>query len=141
MMPTTVHSRRQIIEAVLVRDPQAVVQASIRLWERLAPELVSIIGEGGFRPLYARSVRLGCAQYPWLAPAAAAAAPGEARFAPLQALLQAQDQAQALQGSAALFNIFLDLLASLIGEVLTTHLLSAAWRQETSATPAKDFSR
>lgn len=140
MMQTTVHSRRQIIEAALARHPDAVAQASIRLWERLAPELVSIIGEGGFKPLYARSVRLSCAQYPWLAPAAAAA-PGEARFVQLQALLQARDQAQALQGSAALFNIFLDLLASLIGEVLTTHLLSSAWRQETSATPAKDFSR
>lgn len=140
MMQTTVHSRRQIIEAALARHPEAVVQASIRLWERLVPELVSIIGEGGFKPLYARSVRLACAQYPWLAPAAAAA-PGEARFAQFQALLQAQDQTQALQGSVALFNIFLDLLASLIGEVLTTHLLSSAWSQGTSATPAKDFSR
>ena len=140
MMPTNVQSRRQVIEAALARHPEAVVQASIHLWQRLAPELVFIIGEGGFRPLYARSVRLACVQYPWLAPAAAAA-PGEARFAPLEALLQAQDLTQALQGSAALFNIFLDLLASLIGEVLTTHLLSAAWCQEASETPAKDFPR
>jgi DNA-binding GntR family transcriptional regulator len=140
MMQITVHSHRQIIEAALARHPEAVVLVTICLWQRLAPELVSIIGEGGFKPLYARSVRLSCAQYPWLAPAAAAA-PGEERFAPLQALLQAQDLTQALQGSAALFNIFLDLLASLIGEVLTTHLLSSAWSQGTSATPAKDFSR
>lgn len=139
-MQNTVHSRRQLIQATLARHPEAVVQASILLWERLTPELVSIIGEGGFRPLYTRSVRLSCAHYPWLAPAAALA-PGEARFAALQALLEAQDQAQALQGSAALFNIFLDLLASLIGEVLTTHLLSSAWSQGTCTTPAKDFLR
>ena len=116
------------------------VQVTIRLWERLAPELISIIGEGGFKPLYARSVRLTSVRYPWLAHAAASAG-DDGRFAPLQAHLQAQDLVQASEGSMVLFNTFLDLLASLIGEALTTHLLQSAWSQEISNTPPKDFSK
>ncbi|CAN5234752.1 hypothetical protein BH10PSE16_BH10PSE16_23090 [soil metagenome] len=138
MMQANNPTRRQLIETALTQDPEAVVPVTIRLWERLAPELISIIGEGGFTPLYARSVRLACARYPWMAQGAAPAL-GHARFTELQALLQAQDLVQASQASMALFTIFLDVLASLIGEELTTHLLHSAWSQETSETPAKDF--
>lgn len=139
-METTEHPRRQMIDAALARHPEAVAQATVHLWERLAPELISIIGEGGFKPLYSRSLRLACVQYPWMAPGGIVPS-GKGNFAELQARLQAQDVTQASHASRALFNIFLDLLASLIGEVLTMHLLQSAWRQEASATPAKDFPR
>lgn len=130
--------RRQMIDAALTSDPEAVVQTTLRLWSRLAPELIVIIGKGGFKPLYARSVRLTGVRYPWMLQGAAPTL-GDQRFAPLQAHLEAQEVAQAVQASTALFNTFLDLLASLIGEALTTHLLYSAWRQETSEIPAKDF--
>jgi hypothetical protein len=137
-METTENSRRQLIASAVTQHPDGVVQTTVRLWQQLAPELISIIGEGGFKPLYARSIRLASRQYPWLAHDPAPPA-GQQGFAELQACLQAQDKVQAKLASLALFSIFLDVLASLIGEELTTHLLHSAWRKETSETPAKDL--
>ncbi len=137
-METTENSRRQLIASALTQHPDAVVQTTVRLWRQLAPELISIIGEGGFKPLYARSIRLASRQYPWMAHDATKAA-GQDGFAELQACLQGQDASQANLASLALFTVFLDVLASLIGEELTTHLLHSAWSKETSETPAKDL--
>ena len=138
------HSRCQTVEEALMRHPQEVLETSTRLWGQLAPELISIIGEDGFRLLYVRSVRLTSAQYPCLADAAVItlAAPitlNNDWFMPLHTSLHAMTLDQARQASAALFNTFLNLLASLIGEALTTHLLHSAWSHETSDIPAKDF--
>lgn len=140
MMQVNVQPRRQMIQSALTRHPHAMVPTTLRLWEQLTPELVAIIGEGGFRPLYARSVRLACQQYPWMAHDAQAL-DASGRLAQLQTCLEAQEPAQAHQASMALFTIFLDMLASLIGETLTNHLLQSAWPQETVQTPAKDFPR
>ena len=137
-MKTTENSRQQLIASALAQHPDAVSQTTVRLWRQLAPELISIIGEGGFKPLYARSIRLASRQYPWMAHDAAKQADQE-DFAELQVCLQGQDEAQARLASLALFTIFLDVLASLIGEELTTHLLHSAWSKETSETPAKDL--
>ena len=127
-----------MIKDALQRQPDAVVQTSIRLWELLAPELISIIGEGGFTPLYARSIRLACKQHAWLVQQGAKP-PEKERFTALRNGLQAQDPAHSVQASLDLFIIFLDLLACLIGEELTTHLLHSAWSNKISETPAKDL--
>ncbi|WP_029526056.1 hypothetical protein [Polaromonas glacialis] len=137
-MKTTENSRQRLIVSALMQHPDTVAQTTVRLWRQLAPELISIIGEGGFKPLYARSIRLASRQYPWMAHDAAKPADQEG-FAELQACLQAQDAALARQASLVLFTIFLDVLASLIGEELTSHLLHSAWPKETSETPAKDL--
>ena len=137
-METYKNFRQQLLEASLARFPDAVVPTTICFWEQLAPELISIIGEGGFKPLYARSIRLAGKQHAWLLPCAAKPAVGE-RFNELAACLQAQDVLDAQQASLDLFSIFLDVLASLIGEELTTHLLHSAWSNKISETPAKDF--
>ena len=139
-MKTTENSRRQRIASALAQHPDAVAQTTVRLWRQLAPELISIIGEGGFQPLYARSIRLASRQHPWLAHDATKPADQES-FAQLQACLQGQDGAQVRLASLALFTIFLDVLASLIGEELTSHLLHSAWSKETSETPAKDLAK
>ena len=130
---------RQTTDACLSTHPEAIAAVTLRLWSRLAPELILIVGEEGFWPLYARSVRLTSARFPWMLQDATASALSRERFAPLQARLEAQDVAQALLGSSALLNTFLDLLASLVGEALTTHILFTAWSQEISEIPAKDF--
>ncbi|MCX7256572.1 MAG: hypothetical protein NTZ64_07485 [Polaromonas sp.] len=132
------HLRCQTVQEALMRHPQQVLETTQRLWGQLAPALISIIGKDGFQLLYARSVRLNCARYPWL-DAAAVIADGHEFFTPLLTCLRSTDLVQARQASVALLNIFLNLLASLIGEALTTHLLHSAWRHETSDTPAKDF--
>lgn len=127
-----------MIDAALTSHPETVVQTTVDLWSRLAPQLIMIIGEDGFKPLYARSVRLANVRHPWLANNVASTG-STARFSQLQAHLEAQDIAQAMQASTMLFNTFLDLLGSLIGEALTTHLLYSAWSQVTFKMPAKDL--
>ena len=139
-METTEPTRDQLIEAALTIHPETVGDATLHLWEQLAPQLISIIGEGGFKPLYTRSLRLASRQHPWIAPDPTKSVIQE-RFTDLQACLQRQDAMQARLGSLALFTIFLDVLASLIGEELTTYLLHSAWRQETYETPAKNFQK
>jgi len=132
------NARQQLLEAALARLPDAAVPAIIRLWEQLAPELISIIGEGGFKPLYARSIRLAGKQHVWLLPCAAKPAVGE-RFTELAACLQAQDALDVQQAGLDLFSIFLDVLASLIGEELTAHILHSAWSNKISEISAKDL--
>ena len=131
---------QQLLESALARLPDAAVPNTIRLWEQLAPELISIMGEGGFKPLYARSIRLASKRHEWLLPCAAKPVTG-VQFTELAACLQAQDIVDAQQASLDLLTIFLDVLASLIGEELTTHLLHSAWSNKISETPAKDFSK
>ena len=148
-------SRPQLIDMVLRRRngsapgavyPAVGVHPTVRLWQQCAPELISIIGEGGFQPLYERSVRMAARQHPWLAHDSRAK-PGEPPsgsigFQQLQAKLQvheALDANEADLASTALFTIFFDMLASLIGDSLTTHLLHCAWRQHISALLDKDF--
>ena len=133
-------ARQQLLETALAGLPDATMQTTIRLWDQLAPELMSVIGEGGFKPLYARSVRLTSKHHAWLLPCAAKSAVAE-RFTALAACLQAQSADDAQQASLALFTIFLDVLVSLIGEELTTHLLHSAWNNKISETSAKDLSK
>ena len=137
-MKTTDQLLYQISEAALARHPGAVVDATIHLWRKLAPELIPIIGERGFETLYSRSIRLACAQYPWMKQGGEEL-PDNNDFSQLRQCLQTQDDAQASQASMALFTIFFDTLASLIGEALTKHLLRSAWGQETSEIRKENF--
>ena len=130
-MTTTDPPLRQIIEAALARHPGPVADTALHLWRKLAPELITIIGELGFDALYARSIRLARLRHPWIRQDASTLS-GDDVFAPLQQSLQAQDQAQAGLASLALFTNFFDTLALLIGEALTKHLLHSAWGKETS---------
>lgn len=138
MMKTTDQPLHQISEAALARHPGAVVDATIHLWRKLAPELIPIIGERGFETLYSRSIRLACVQYPWMKQGGEGP-PDNNDFPQLRQCLQTQDDAQASQASMALFTIFFDTLASLIGEALTKHLLRSAWGQETSEIRRENF--
>lgn len=137
-MESNTNSRQQLLHAALARQPDGGPTTIIRLWEQLAPELISIIGEGGFQPLYVRSVRLASKNHPWLLPCAAKPV-ADKRFADLAACLQSQDILDVQQASLDLFTIFLDVLASLIGEKLTSHLLHSAWSHKISETSAKDL--
>lgn len=109
-----------------MQRPEAMAEVSVHLWERLAVELISIIGEGGFQSLYSRSVHLAAATYPWLAPGQPAQ-PTDSRFAGLKISLEGRDSTEASEASVALLITFVDILAVLIGELLTTSILHSAW--------------
>lgn len=113
------------------------MELSLRLWERLAAELISIIGESGFQSLYSRSVRLTSARFPWLA--LSRASETDAPFAGLTASLDKQNLTDASEASIALLVTFIDTLSVLIGDGVTNGVLHAAWSIVGLELDAKDF--
>lgn len=57
---------RSIQRLVMPQPGVSTADVSIGLWLRLAAELGLLIGDGGFLPLYRRSVQLSLASFPWL---------------------------------------------------------------------------
>jgi hypothetical protein len=120
-----------------MQRPEAVVAVAIDVWEKLAVQLVSIIGEGGFQSLYSRSLHLTSLTFPWIAgnhPPQTAS-----RFADLKINLEGRDSAEAAEANIALLITFIDILALLIGEVLTTSILRSAWGNDVLDTVVKEM--
>ena len=96
---------------------------AVRDWESVQAQLAPIIGESGFRVLFARSLHRARLEHPWLA---RDAAPEESPFATLKTSLDSQPRERAALGSQALSDHFNNLLAALIGEDLMTRLLGSS---------------
>ena len=126
--------RRQIIKSLMAKHPEKVADAAINLWEQMTTQIISIVGEGGFNSLYARSVYLTQATFPWLSPA-----PAEHQFAQLKASLEGQTPALASEANHLLLITFTDILATLIGEQLTTSILRSAWGNDVSDRAGKEL--
>ena len=118
--------RLQIIERHIGLQPQHGVHAAIGLWDQLAEQIILIIGEEGFNSLYTRSVVLTQATFPWLESGTPSTS-ADSRFVDLKKNLEAQMPAQAHSANKQLLIIFTGILASLIGEELTTRMLDTAW--------------
>ncbi len=67
--------------------------------------------------------------------------PDESRFAALKSSLESQDLAQANEASIALLITFIDILATLIGELLTTNILQSAWGDDAVDGAAKELKK
>ena len=112
--------------------PDAVVDVTIVLWERLAFELISIIGNEGFQSLYIRSAHLNSPAFPWLLldhPTLTSTS----RFAGLHLCLASRklvDPVNTNEACKALLITFVDILALLIGDLLTASILRSAWMGE-----------
>lgn len=125
MMETPDPLRHQIIDSLMAQHPEGADAVSV-LWEKLATEVSSIVGAGGFDSLYERSVFLTQSSFPWLAAGVSSAQAGH-RFASLKTSLAAQTPAHASEANRLLLVTFTDIMASLIGEALTTGILRSAW--------------
>ena len=132
--------RHQLIKGLLPLHTEKVGDAAIHLWEQVAAQIISIVGEDGFNSLYTRSVSLSQSTFPWLA---ASLQPPRAdhRFAELQTSLEAQTPVQAIEANSLLLITFTDVLASLIGEQLTTRILRLAWSTDISNSTGKEFQK
>ncbi|MDP2369466.1 hypothetical protein [Rhodoferax sp.] len=119
-------SRHQTIQGLTASPTGATAESAISLWEQVATQLTSVVGEAGFESLYARSLFLAQARFPWLAEGARLTQT-EQRFESLQASLAKQSPAIASDANALLLTTLTDLMASLIGEPLTAQILEAAW--------------
>ncbi|MFC7297754.1 hypothetical protein [Herminiimonas aquatilis] len=136
---TTIRPQRdQMIRAAVMQRPDAIAEVSIHLWEKLARELVSIIGEGGFQSLYNRSLHLVGATFPWLE-INSSLPQNSSGFADLKECLAGQDSTNASEASAALLITFIDILALLIGELLTSSILRLAWGDDVLDTVVKEL--
>jgi hypothetical protein len=99
---------------------------SAQTWRNIEAALSPIIGVGGVRALYRRSIHLSRNEHPWLAAELGAdSQPGD--YSALAAVLLQRSPDAAAEASDALLQIFHDLLGTLIGNSLTERLLGPVW--------------
>lgn len=118
--------RERLLSRAMLARPGAEVAVTIVLWQRLADELIQIIGENGFDSLFLRSLHQVGRRYPALTVPLRVAA-DTPRFADFESRLRQCSTGDAGAASVLLFVAFLDTLNLLIGEPLTTSLLRSAW--------------
>ena len=126
--------RHQIIVSLTASHPEKVADAAIILWERMATQIIAIIGVGGFNSLYARSLFLTQSDFPWLN-GCELPCPVDQRFTALKNSLAEQTPSDATAANNQLLRTFTDILAALIGEALTSSILRSAWGDHA---PAQD---
>ncbi len=134
--------RKQYIKSQLVQhsaNVANVADAAVDLWEKMATQITYLLGDDGFELLYTRSVFLTQRAYPWLTHGHAHGThtlQTKHGFEELKASLQGQTPEQAIAAGSLLLITLTDILAVLIGEELTTHILRTAWGCDTlQATP------
>jgi len=130
--------RHQLIERLMAQPPEKGADAAIDLWVLMATQIISIVGEEGFNSLYARSVFLAQPTFPWLA-ASSLSPQADQRFANLKQCLEGQPPSHARDANCLLLLTFTGILAALIGEPLTTRILSSAWGDDASTRTSKEF--
>ena len=136
-METAPLPRHQLIESLITQRTDDVVDTALELWEKLALELVGIIGEGGFSSLYVRSVFLSQARFPWLIDTAL---PEKANqpLAELRTKFAGRTFEEISAANILLLRTFSDILVTLIGEELTNIILRSAWGNSASENPVKE---
>jgi hypothetical protein len=132
--------RHQLIKSLMVSSTGNVANAAIDLWERMAAQIISIVGRDGFNSLYARSIFLSQSKFPWLA-ASPLSPELDHLFAGLKTSLEGQAPEQAREASSHLLVTFTDILASLIGEQLTLRILRLAWAADISNSTGEEFQK
>jgi hypothetical protein len=116
-------------EAGAGADASAVAAAARRLCEHFARRLLPLVGDAGVAAIFARSLHLAQRQFP-------ARAPGhppdgdDGFFTRAQRFLEYQESTVAAEAAVALLTTVGELLASFIGEGLTTRLLYETWPDE-----------
>jgi hypothetical protein len=117
--------RQQLLEELMAGGGESATGELLQPWRRLARQLSPLIGESGFCALYGRAGRLIAARYGWL-PAGTSFKTIDVLIAALGDSFDGIEAGEARAGDIALLDTFTRLLAELIGEALTTRLLSAA---------------
>ncbi len=112
-----------------MRQPENFLNVTVHLWERLATELISLIGENGFQSLYVRSVHLTRATYPWIVEGNPTQR-SEKRFTGLQNSLAKYDLEVASAANILLLTTLVDIIALLIGNILMTRILNTVYTNE-----------
>ena len=137
-MGTSDLPRHRIIKSLPLLQTEKIPDAAVLVWERMADQIISIVGEGGFNTLYSRSLILTQSSYFWLEfdPHTTQTGP---RFAELKMCLERQTPEHARAANLLLLITFTDILASLIGEQLTTRILHLAWDNDAADSQSREI--
>jgi len=130
-MTTSNETRQQLIQRVIATYPDEPGVIAFQMWQLLASQLNSTIGRGGFNALFCRSLHVTASEFPWLS--AHVLPSSDEPFTELISNLGKQSAAEAYRANAALLLTFTDILASLIGDSLTTDIINSAWREKTKS--------
>jgi hypothetical protein len=137
-METSDLPRHLLIKSLMAKQTEKVADAAIILWEQLAIQVVSIVGEDGFNALYVRSIFLSRSTFPGL-PAIPLPPQKGHRFAELKISFEGQSPVQVREANSLLLITLTDILASLIGEQLINRILRLAWGAEIPNETGKEF--
>jgi hypothetical protein len=121
----------EIISRLIAQREAEVAEHAVLLWTALAAELTPIVGETGFITLYSRSLHITQRTFTWLAPIPSLQQ-ADSGFTVLQTRLAGQTSSEAVKACEVMLVTFIDILALLIGEALTTVILRAAWGNDVS---------
>ena len=130
--------RHQIIRSLPLLQTERIPDAAVLIWEQMAAQIISIVGEGGFNSLFSRSLILTQSTYFWLE-FDPQTTPNGHRFAELKMCLERQTPEHARAANLLLLITFTDILASLIGERLTTSILRLAWGYDAANSAGKEI--
>jgi hypothetical protein len=106
--------------------------ATVAVTERLRPHLATLMGNGGYRALLARALKLASAEVSWLRAVEVNADGVIEGFEPLRARLTPADFHE---GRVVLLAQLLGLLVAFIGPALTSRLMGEAWPQLAADNP------
>lgn len=138
-------ARRQSVLRWLVHETDGghgardLAAAAVRVYEKLAGSLSPIVGQAGVHALLSRSIHLVAAEHAPLAGVARADPASEA--VSLQGSLEILEPEEITETAVALFATFTGLLASLIGDALTSRLLAGAWPEIPSGESSAEETR
>jgi len=114
--------------------------AVVMLWREINDTLTPIIGARGLAALHGRSLYLTSREYAWLNDAHGKSMLTEIDFDELRRNFTTQPMLESRAAAGVLLHTFHDLLASLVGAVLTERLLHAIWNNPFDGHAAQDVS-
>jgi hypothetical protein len=131
-----------ILEDVLAqydrRDAKVLALAAITRWEQLTSRLTPLLGPDSVYLIYRRSLDLNKAIFPWL-PMDSSNSSFKVRFNELRLCLEEQPVDDSLRANFALLFTFVEVLAALIGESLTTVFLRSAFAMPSTPGHSKEL--
>ena len=113
---------------------ESVAAGAARACEKLSRRLAPLVGDAGSHSLFARSLTLARARFPWLE--AVALTLPNASWTPLRVCFERQPVATAVEASVFLLATFIGLLEKFIGPGLTARLLREVWPDVQPVSPS-----
>ena len=106
------------------KSSEAKTRAAFHASEKLRPHLATLMGNTGFRALQSRALTLANPEVPWLS---AVQVKADGSLEGLEALHAQLSPAEFYEGGVVLLARLLGLLATFIGENLTTRIVRDVW--------------